>query len=193
MDLASSFGDLGNLEMANEDFSAAARWFGQGVATLEKLDRDGKIAHQLQFRLWLAAQRKALNSCQADERAVDNLDFALGRPAKDIPDLLGIRSRVLARQGQHADAAATAERLAALEPISGANLFQAAQGYALSAGSMKPVSPQARLSEEERALREHYAARAVELLKQSHAAGYLKYPDRAEARRRSRSGRAPLP
>jgi eukaryotic-like serine/threonine-protein kinase len=178
-DLASSFGRLGNLEMGSENFSAAMRWFAQGVAILEKLDQDGKLANQPLFQGWLAEQRANLKLCKAAERAIDNLDFALGRTTQEIPDLLGIRSRVLARQGKHADAAATAEKLASLlEPVSGANRFQAAQCYALCAGGVKPASPRAQLSAEEQALQERYAARAVELLKQSHAAGYFKYPDK---------------
>ncbi len=177
-DLADCLGRLGHLEMGSEDFPAAVHWLDQGVAILEKLDRDGKTVSRPSPQGLLAEQRKALESCQAAERAIDNLDFALAGTEQEIPNLLGIRSRVLARRGKHADAAATAEKLAALEPVSGANLFQAAQGYALCVAAMKPASPQAGLSIEEQALQEHYAARAVELLKQSNAAGYFASPEK---------------
>jgi serine/threonine protein kinase/predicted negative regulator of RcsB-dependent stress response len=176
--LADSFGHLGKLETSCEDFSAAMPWFAKGVAILEKLDQDGKLADQPLCQGWLAEQRTALETCQAAERAIDNLDFALGRPKKEIPNLLGIRSRALARRGKHADAAAAAEKLAALEPVSGANLFQAAQAYALCVGGMKPASQQAQLSPEETAQQNRYATRATELLKQSHGAGYFKDPEK---------------
>ncbi|HEV2971097.1 MAG TPA: tetratricopeptide repeat protein [Pirellulales bacterium] len=176
-DLSWSLGHLGDFEIANENFSAATRCYAQGVAILEKLDQDGKIANQRTYQAWLAAQRKAFGSSQAAERAIDNLDFALGRPKKEIPDLLGIRSRALARQGKHAEAAATAEKLAALRPVSGENLLQAAQGYALCAGGLKPADSKGQLSADEQALQERYAARAVELLKQSNAAGHFKHSE----------------
>ena len=97
--------------------------------------------------------------------------------SKSFPTGWAFGAARFARRGRHADAASTAERLAALEPASGANLYQAAQGYALCAAGMKPAKPQTQLSAEEQALRDRYSARAVELLKQSDAAGYFKDPE----------------
>jgi hypothetical protein len=52
---------------------------------------------------------------------------------------------------------------------------------------MKPASPQTQLSDEEHALQERYSARAVELLKQSDAAGYFKDPEQRAAFERDRN------
>jgi serine/threonine protein kinase len=175
--LAYTCGRLGNLEAGREDFSAAMTWFLQGVDILDRLDRNGKLANQVMYQRWLADQRKALEMCQTAEWAIASLDFALGRPKQEIAALLGIRSRVLARQANLAEASATADKLAALEPVDGENLYQAAEAQALCADSTQPESSLAKPEANETALRSRSAVRAIELLKQAHATGYFKYPE----------------
>ena len=74
--------------MRSENFSAATRSFAQGVAIHEKLNQDGKITKEPLYQRRLAEQRKNLEMCQAAERAIDNLDFALGRPKQELPTCL---------------------------------------------------------------------------------------------------------
>ncbi len=104
-----------------------------------------------------------IEQCEKAERAAGDLDFALRQPAGEVPRLLAARAAVLARRGQHADAAATADRLAALEPGSAGHFYDAACGYSLCAGAVGAGNW---------ALREKYAARAVELLRQAVRAGF---------------------
>jgi hypothetical protein len=176
--VAYSFGRLGNLEVGREDFSAAIRWFVQGVEILGRLDQSGKFASRPLYQRWLADQRKALQASQTAARAIDGLEYALGRPKQEIAALLGIRSRVLARHGKHADASTTAEKLAALAPVDGENLFQAAEAYALCADSKEPPSSPGKPAAGETTFESRSAARAIELLQQAHAAGYFKYPEK---------------
>jgi hypothetical protein len=91
---------------------------------------------------------------------------------------LGIRSRLLARRGKYADASATAEKLAALEPVNGENLFQAAEGYALCADPKEPASSPAKTAVGDLSLKSESAARAIEFLKQAYAAGYFQYAEK---------------
>jgi serine/threonine protein kinase/tetratricopeptide (TPR) repeat protein len=176
--VAYSFGRLGDLEAGSEDFSAAISWFGQGIEILERMEQDGKLARRPMHQRWLADQKKALHGCQTAARAIDSLEFALGRPKQEIAALLGIRSRVLARRGQHADASATAEKLAALEPINGENLFQAAEGFALCADRKEPAASPTKTAVGEPSLKTENAARAIEFLKQAYAAGYFQYAEK---------------
>jgi tetratricopeptide (TPR) repeat protein len=176
--LAYSFGRLGDLEARSEDVSAAIACFNQGVEILGKLDESGKLASRPLHQRWLAQQRKALEACQTAARAIDSLEFALARPKQEIAALLGIRSRALARHGQHADASTTAEKLAALEPIDGENLFQAAEAFALCADGTKPANSPDNPHASETTIKSHSAARAIELIKQAHVAGYFTYPDK---------------
>jgi len=79
----------------------------------------------------------------------------------------------LAQRGKYADAAATAEKLVALDSTDGDGVYWAAGGYALCSAAVA-AKPPAEVSADEKQLSERYAARAVELLKQTEAAGYFK-------------------
>jgi hypothetical protein len=106
------------------------------------------------------------------------------QPPERVAELLGIRGRVLARRGKHLDAAAAAEKLAALDAKNGDNFFHAAEVFALCSVGIKPAAPQAELSPDDKARQERYALRAVELLKLANAADSFKDPeDRAELRK----------
>ncbi len=176
--LAYTFGRLGDLEAGIEDYSAATACFAQGVDILETLEQNGMLAGRPKHQRWLAEQRKGLEACRTAKRVIDSLEFALGRPQQEIPALLGIRGRVLARQGKRVDASATADKLAALQPADGDNLFQAAEAYALCADSKECGSSAAKPVEGETTDESRCAARSIELLKQAHAAGYFKNPDK---------------
>ena len=112
-------------------------------------------------------------------KAIGDLQFALGRSEIEIPGLLALRSRVLARRRQHFHAKSTADLLAAIEPTSGENLYFAAEGYALCVSGMKPATPEAMLSADDVALQERYVERALELLKRAQDFGYFNTTERS--------------
>jgi eukaryotic-like serine/threonine-protein kinase len=96
------------------------------------------------------------------------------------PGLLAITGRVLARNGRRPDAAATAERLAAVESKAieskrAENLVRAAEIFAFCLVAPRTATSPAPESEA-KALDDHYAVRAVELLAQAKAIGYFKDP-----------------
>jgi serine/threonine protein kinase/Flp pilus assembly protein TadD len=176
--LAYTFGRLGDLEAGIEDYSPATRCFAQGVEILERLDQNGRLASRPKHQRWLAEQRNGLLACQTAERAIDSLEFALGRSKQEMAALLGIRGRALARQGKHSEASATAEKLAVLQPVDGESLFQAAEAYALCAGSKEQGSSAAKPVVGETTDESRSAARAIELLQKTQAAGYFNYPEK---------------
>jgi hypothetical protein len=91
---------------------------------------------------------------------------------------LGTRGRALARQGNVAEASATADKLAALMPVDSENLFQAAEVHALCAGHEESGSSSGKSSTGEETAESQSAARALELLQQADAAGYFKSPEK---------------
>jgi tetratricopeptide (TPR) repeat protein len=176
---AYTLGVLGLIEKSVDEFAEAAKWLEQGVQLLESAEKTGLIAGQPIYLGWLEEQTQALESCRVALRAIGDLQFALGRSEIEIPGLLALRSRVLARRGQHFHAKATADLLAAIEPTSGENLYLAAEGYALCVSGMKPATPESLLSADDVALQERYVGRALELLNRAKDLGYFSAAERA--------------
>jgi tetratricopeptide (TPR) repeat protein len=175
MDLAHCYGDLGYLEQSAEDFPAAIHWFEQGIAILEQRRSEEPSAARDAHERWLANQQLALDDCTRSKNAAESLEYILAKQPEQIPDLLAIRGRALARNEKRLDAAVTAERLAKLEPIVAENLFHAAEAYALClAAPATAKSP--RPKTEAKPLEDHDGARAMELLNQAKAIGYFKDP-----------------
>jgi serine/threonine-protein kinase len=179
-DLASSYWRLGTAANLDEKYARGVRWLERGVRVLEELDHAGKIAQPL-YQSWLTQQRAILQTTKVLASGLEDLDALLREPASDIPSLLAIRGRAMAKEGKHAAAAETADKLAALEPQSGENHFHAAEAYALCLTTPED-EPRQRLVAGP-AMREHYAARAIEHLKEAQAAGYLKGPAQADLSR----------
>jgi tetratricopeptide (TPR) repeat protein/tRNA A-37 threonylcarbamoyl transferase component Bud32 len=173
VDLIVTYQKLGQAEQQALAFEAAAAWYGQGLAVLKALDQQGKLRGTT-FAAWPPELEKDQAFCQAAVRAVASLDFALRQPKAQVPGLLSARAAVLARRGQHADAAATAEKLAAHSPIAAPNVYNAACGLAQCAAAA------GRSPEPDLALVERYAARAVALLGQAQSAGFFKDPAKIE-------------
>ena len=176
-DLAYSLLKRGLVEKSADDFPAAAKRLEQSVGILTKLNQEGKIANQPLYQGWLKSGKWQLQLCNAAPRAIDDLGFALAQPRDMAPQLLAIRGRALARRGKHADAAATAEKLVALDPKDGDNLSMAAGVYALCSAPVAAAKPSAEVSADEKQLQERYTARAVELLTQADAADYFHVAD----------------
>jgi tetratricopeptide (TPR) repeat protein len=172
-DLVVSYYKLGQAEQQALTFESAAAWHNKGLAALKTLDQQG-ILRGTTFAAWTGELEQERAFCQAAPRAMASLDFALAQPKAQVPRLLSARSRVLARRGQHAEAAITADKLAALQPVAAGNVYNAACGLAqCAAAAGRPPKP-------DPALVERYAARAVALLGQAQAGGYFKDPAKIE-------------
>jgi tetratricopeptide (TPR) repeat protein len=177
LDLADSLLRLGLVEKSVDDFPAATKRLEQSVEILTKLNQEGKIASQPLYQGWLKSGKWQLQLCNAAPRAIDDLEFALAQPKDMVPELLAIRGRALVHHGKHADTAATAGKLVALDPKDGDNLTMAAGVYALCSAAVASAKPSAEVAADEKQLQERYTARAVELLTQSDAAGYFHVAD----------------
>lgn len=170
MSLAAAYGNLGHLAMQTRDFDSAARNFEQGVAILQRLTKDGKIKSQVQAPAWLRQMEDQLKSARLAPRAVEDADFALAHPEKLATELMYLRATVLARRGQFADAAATAERLHQFAPRRAETLYDVARCYAVCITNL--TREKERLTAEEAAQKEDYTARAVEALGEAVRLGF---------------------
>jgi serine/threonine protein kinase/tetratricopeptide (TPR) repeat protein len=172
IDLAAAYGNMGTVEKQLRNLDRAASWFEQGVKIFQQLDQRGKLKAQSQYQGWWHQQQQLLAICKAAARAVDDIDFALAQPPEVAEELLVIRAAALAGRGQHAQAAATAESICALDPKDMGTLYDAAHCYALCVASVARGKPPDRLTPEEADLRDRYAKRAVELLTEAVQRGY---------------------
>ena len=169
-DLANTSYELGMVDEAGNNFPAASKSFMQAVALLTKLKDAGKQDQPASLSLLKFAQTQ-LTICNAAPQAIADLDFALKQPSDVQPELLAIRGRSLAGGGHPADAVATADKLASLDPKSGRNLYLAAGVYAIcvhnSSGTVATAAADLQ------AQQERYAVQAVNLLTQAKAIGYF--------------------
>src|SRR5262249_13845969 len=158
-DLFFNYWKLGGIEKTQFEYARATEWFGRGRRVLQLLEQAGKLVDP--YKSAPAIVDREIAFCQAAERAVEDLDFALRQPADQGPALLSAPAGALAREAKTAQAVATADQLVQLEPKKADNLYGAACGYALCAAAA-----------EDRELRETYSLRAMELLRQAVEAGY---------------------
>ena len=168
-DLAHAFSRLGDLETATENFTAAAKWIEQAIAILEASDADRAsadrgLADSTSRGSWLKDEREKLAFCRAALHAIDEFDFPLRQPKKEVPQWLAIRGRAGPRRpplrrdsrGRQIGRSGTAPRRSSrcrrgnLRPVAGASQ---------SAGS------ETKASASSRDLQDRSAARAVTLLK----------------------------
>jgi serine/threonine-protein kinase len=172
-DLVVSYYKLGQAEQQAQAFDRAATWYAQGLDVLRPLAQQGKL-QGTKFADLTGELEQVRAFCLAAVRAVASLDFALAQPKAQVPRLLAARAAILARRGQHADAASTAEKLASLQPTAAVNVYNAACYLAQCAfAAGQPPKP-------DLAFVARYAARAVALLGQAQAAGFFKDPANAE-------------
>jgi serine/threonine-protein kinase len=172
-DLLISYFQLGSLCRQTHQYGRARHWFARALQVVEPLDRHGKlkgtrfaragddVKHQIAF-------------CQAAEKAVADLDFALRQPPPLVSQFLVLRAGALCDRGHHAAAAATADKLAGLDAGNGPTLYGAACGYSLCVAAVAHGRQSEQISAADRALQEGYAARAVQLLRQARQAGLFK-------------------
>jgi tetratricopeptide (TPR) repeat protein len=172
-DLFASYYRLGVTAQQAQDHEQALQWLDQGATLLGRLDREGKLKGTA-YATWPAKVERERTFGQNVLRTLGSLEAALALPKEQLPHVLAARTLVLARRGAHADAAATAEKLAGLQPAVGDHAYDAACGFAqCAAAAGRPPKP-------DLAFVERYAARAVALLGQAQAAGFFKDPAHAE-------------
>jgi serine/threonine protein kinase/tetratricopeptide (TPR) repeat protein len=129
LDLSSLCGICGLVEMAAEEFAAAAAWFERGVALLRELDVTGKLIGE-PATTKLAYHQQALAECQAAIRVINDMSFALAQPQDKSIQLLTIRAITLARRGRLKDATETILKLRQLAPEDPDAQYSAACCYA---------------------------------------------------------------
>jgi tetratricopeptide (TPR) repeat protein len=161
----------GETEQNDHQYQEALAWYGRALAILRPLEKDGKLKGRPQEGQRQALER-AEEECRASLRAVDDLGFALAQPPEKAERLLAGRAAVLARRGRPAAAAATAEKLRALKPNDGPNLYNVACCLALCAPAVAPGKAADALTAEEKAARAAYAGRAVRALREAVAHGF---------------------
>jgi tetratricopeptide (TPR) repeat protein/tRNA A-37 threonylcarbamoyl transferase component Bud32 len=149
----------------------AARYFEQAAARLRQLEAKGKLKDRPAYQAMLPETEQWLSYCR-EQRAIEDLDFALAQPGALAHSLLVARARTLAGRGGHAAAAVTAEKLRALAPENESILYDVACCYALCAAGVAPAKGTDRLTPEQAATRARYVARALQDLAAAVQRGY---------------------
>jgi tetratricopeptide (TPR) repeat protein len=128
---------LADVEYQARDLPAAIRLAQRSLEIFTSLEAAGHL--RASFRQYPQRARDRLADYRLAERAVQDLDFALGQPAPQQAPLLLMRAADLARRGRHREAAATADTLAALVPPTPEQWYQAACAYALCIRAVAPA------------------------------------------------------
>jgi hypothetical protein len=116
--------------------------------------------------------RNHLAACRDAERAVEDLDFAVGQPAPQAAKLLVIRAACLADRGRHQEAAAAAAKLAELIPASPGQVYNAACIYALCVAAVAPGKTLEQFTPEQRELQGRYTNQALDALSRAMDLGF---------------------
>jgi serine/threonine protein kinase/tetratricopeptide (TPR) repeat protein len=172
VEVATANGNCGAAEMEAKDFARAAPYFQRGLEILQDLETRGKLKDQPQSLNWLRQQQWYLAICKGAERAIKDLDFALVQPPAMAAELLQIRAKVLAGRGQHAQAAATVDKLRRRAAKDFHKLYEAACCYSLCVAAVAPDKNPDQLTTQESAVRAQYASLAVETLTQAVQRGF---------------------
>ncbi|MFL5245123.1 MAG: protein kinase domain-containing protein [Gemmataceae bacterium] len=176
IDLAELYTGMGLYVSQGKTPAEALKWNNKAIEHLTPLA--GRKGRKKEANRALGAAYAGLGLVQSkylgqNEEAIRNYDQALKiYPEKDDAWILLYRAYAVARKGEHADAAKTAEEIVKKPSATALNLKDAAGVLALAAASAK-MDP--KLAEGERAkLVDQYSARAVELLTKAQDAGYFK-------------------
>jgi serine/threonine protein kinase/Flp pilus assembly protein TadD len=178
-ELAGSYGNIGNLLRDRGQPQAALDWYGKAIPLLQSiLAQEARVIVAQQF-LRDAHWNRARALVQLDRHAEAAHDW---QRAAELDDGRGRsffrlqHSAALAHTGEHRAAIKTVEEVLASSdpkgktPPSGPLLYDAACVYALSAAAVK----------DDAKLREQYAVRALDLLRQAKTAGFFKDPKQIE-------------
>jgi serine/threonine protein kinase len=163
--LGTSYYSLGYLEYEQGRPEAALGWYDQAIRLLEPVlqqwPRQAEVRRSLQ--LVYSGRAGALFRMGRWADALPGWERAIAiAEGPTLPRVRLFRAATLAHLGQHARATAEADELARSAPGSGADLYDLACVFALSAAAARG----------EPALRERYAARADGLLRQAVEKGF---------------------
>jgi tetratricopeptide (TPR) repeat protein len=154
-DLLSSFLKLGNLAQQSYEFKEAQDWYAQG------LDVARRFAKPDLFKPQVAVLEDRLRFCRAAEEAVADPATALRQPDDLRGNVFVATIYALVRKEKQPAKARTAADMLAEIARGADDLYDAACGYALCV----PLAENAEM-------KDRYAARAVDLLRQAVAKGY---------------------
>jgi tetratricopeptide (TPR) repeat protein len=150
----------------------SVEWYGKAVGRLGPLYDKGQAGAEARRRLRDAHVERAVVLAQLGRHAesVQDWDRMVELDKGQSPkELLLARVAALARKGDYTRAVAEAEALAV--GASGGDLYDLACVYALASAAVR--KDKGLSAEEQKGRAEQQAARAVELLKESHAEGFL--------------------
>jgi tetratricopeptide (TPR) repeat protein len=174
--LGASYCNLGTFLKEQNDPTAALDWYGKAMVVLERVQPPASETSDAKRFLRNAhwGRGEALTLLNRHEEAMADFDRAAALASGAGRTMMQLqRAGSLARMGRHAQAVAHAEPIVQQSPPAGV-LYNSACVYALASAA---AARDTQLAEAERTrLAEQYAARAVELLTQVHAAGFFKRP-----------------
>jgi tetratricopeptide (TPR) repeat protein len=177
VDLGRIYLGLGYFFNGQRKLETAVDWYSRAIRTLQAALPPGPSSSAARQALheayWSRAQ--ALAALERKQEALADYDRAI--KLEDGPNHTALRlerADTLAHLGKHAEATAEADALAREEVIEAESLYQSACIFSISS---EAVHRDTKISAADRQkLSAQYAARAVELLARSHAAGYFKDP-----------------
>jgi tetratricopeptide (TPR) repeat protein len=153
-------------------FVEAESSYQHGLTILDALEQEGKLQGQPHYAQLRQRTEQSRAVCQAADRAIEDLDYALSQPPAIVSELLCWRMGALAQRGRHAEAVATADHLVRLEPGNPESYYHAACGYAQSVLAVAVARKPEPLSPADQALQEKYSAQAVALFREAVRRGY---------------------
>jgi serine/threonine-protein kinase len=145
----------------------AIEWYEKAVAVLRALDKAGKVKDPRHVKSMERTEAN-LRECRAAEKALGPLDMLLKLPESEVVNLLLVRADWLMLQRKHTEAAAAADKLAALAK-DGPSFFAAASAYAWCT--------------RDRANEARHAMRCFELLRKARDGGTFKDMEKVKALR----------
>jgi eukaryotic-like serine/threonine-protein kinase len=164
--LAGTYGNFGKLLCSHGKAEASLEWYAKAIALLEPLVRQEPrlITERLVLRNSHWGRAEALDRLARHADALEDWDraLALNLGVADLAAICSGRAQSLARAGNHVEAAAEANTLAESAGLNGGALYDLACVFTLAAAAVK----------DDAKLRDQYAARAVELLRQAVAKGF---------------------
>jgi tetratricopeptide (TPR) repeat protein len=173
--LGRSYLNLGTLMVRKNKFKETVDWLGKGFALLDPQCEKGKGSEELRVIVREAHKLRATMLTQLGRQgeSVSDWDRILEMDQGMTPkeDRFG-RLAALTRLGDYNRAIAEAEALAV--GASGGDYYDLASVYAVASAAVRKDKTLSDKEQKERA--EQYADRAVELLKKSHAEGFLDGP-----------------
>jgi serine/threonine-protein kinase len=185
MDLALAYNALGGFKMIEmNDPKGARRDHEQALELNRVLHRDNPEQPTITDNLAVTYYYLATAALRAGDKAAAEKNYreclALRRKQVAGPEAKNRQVDLviaLARCGYHEEAARRIEDVLKNPPQDARIYFQAACGYALSAGSVAGDKPKAELTEAERALIETYRVKALEALRTGISRGYRSLGD----------------